>query len=448
MQSLATGLSALVADLGPEAAAALRRSRNKERYRAAVERTWRARPEVGRFVLAHTNGIYIASDERPRKGPDKHRERWVFGIYLDEPAARTEVDAWQAVLLQALQAEGLTLDELRFLQAKWEMRKRKLFPELTEGGAAGGGGYGGFGGGGFSMEDIFSQFGDIFWGAFGNMGGFESAGGRTRRRQRRGTDLRIKIKITLAEIATGVTKTLKIPTLVPDPNCHGTGAKDGTAFHTCPTCNGSGTVIRQQQTMFGISQSAVECPQCHGEGKIITEKCTHCHGEGVVRKEETVSFSIPAGVQDGMTLTVKGKGNAPRRGGINGDLLVVIEEIKHPELIRDGNDVIYNLMLDVPTAALGGSVEVPTITGRARLNIPAGTQPGKVLRLRGKGLPSPQGYGGTGDELVNVMVYIPENLTDKEREAFESLREQPNVKPSESTVNRLFSKLKHIFSND
>lgn len=142
MQSLATGLSALVADLGPEAAAALRRSRNKERYRAAVERTWRARPEVGRFVLAHTNGIYIARDERPRKGPDKHRERWVFGIYLDEPAARTEVDAWQAVLLQALQAEGLTVDELRFLPAKWDMRKRKLFPELTEGGAAGGAGAG------------------------------------------------------------------------------------------------------------------------------------------------------------------------------------------------------------------------------------------------------------------------------------------------------------------
>ncbi|MCR2036259.1 hypothetical protein NSA09_12150, partial [Adlercreutzia mucosicola] len=142
MQSLATGLSALVADLGPEAAAALRRSRNKERYRAAVERTWRARPEVGHFVLAHTNGIYIARDERPRKGPDKHRERWVFGIYLDEPAARTEVDAWQAVLLQALQVEGLTVDELRFLPAKWDMRKRKLFPELTEGGAAGGAGAG------------------------------------------------------------------------------------------------------------------------------------------------------------------------------------------------------------------------------------------------------------------------------------------------------------------
>ena len=232
-------------------------------------------------------------------------------------------------------------------RAKYDQFGHDMGPQGFPGGA------GGFHAGGFSMEDIFSQFGDIFGGAFGNMGGFESAGGRTRRRQRRGTDLRIKIKMTLAEIATGVTKTLKIPTLVPDPNCHGTGAKDGTAFHTCPTCNGSGTVIRQQQTMFGISQSAVECPQCHGEGKIITEKCTHCHGEGVVRKEETVSFSIPAGVQDGQTLTMRGKGNAAPHGGANGDLLIVIEEVKHPELIRDGNDIVYNLMLDLPTRRFG-----------------------------------------------------------------------------------------------
>lgn len=323
-------------------------------------------------------------------------------------------------------------------RAKYDQFGHDMGPQGFPGGA------GGFHAGGFSMEDIFSQFGDIFGGAFGNMGGFESAGGRTRRRQRRGTDLRIKIKMTLAEIATGVTKTLKIPTLVPDPNCHGTGAKDGTAFHTCPTCNGSGTVIRQQQTMFGISQSAVECPQCHGEGKIITEKCTHCHGEGVVRKEETVSFSIPAGVQDGQTLTMRGKGNAAPHGGANGDLLIVIEEVKHPELIRDGNDIVYNLMLDLPTATLGGSVEVPTISGRARLKIPAGTQPGKVLRLRGKGLPSTDGYGA-GDELVNVMVYIPENIGQQEKDAIESLRGKPGVTPDESTKNRIFSKLRHIF---
>lgn len=307
-----------------------------------------------------------------------------------------------------------------------------------------GGGAGGFHAGGFSMEDIFSQFGDIFGGAFGNMGGFESAGGRTRRRQRRGSDLRIKIKLTLQEIAEGVTKTIKVPTLVKDDHCDGTGAKGGTAFHTCPTCQGSGTVIRQQQTMFGIQQSAVECPQCHGEGKIITEKCDFCHGDGVVRKEETVSFTIPAGVADGQVLTLRGRGNAALHGGVNGDLLIVVEEVKDPQLIRDGNDVIYNLMLDIPTATLGGSVEVPTITGRARLKIPAGTQPGKVLRLRGKGLPSTDGYG-TGDELINVMVYIPENLTDEERKTIESLSGKPNLTPDESTKTRIFSKLKHIF---
>ncbi|WP_286085327.1 molecular chaperone DnaJ [Duncaniella freteri] len=322
-------------------------------------------------------------------------------------------------------------------RAKYDQFGHDMGPQGFPGG-------GGFHAGGFSMEDIFSQFGDIFGGAFGNMGGFESAGGRTRRRQRRGSDLRIKIKMTLAEIATGVNKTLKIPTMVPCSHCNGTGAKDGTAFHNCPTCNGSGTVIRQQQTMFGIQQSVVECPQCHGEGKIITERCSYCNGEGVERKDETVSFSIPAGVQDGQTLTMRGKGNAAPRGGANGDLLIVIEEVKHPELIRDGNDIVYNLMLDLPTATLGGSVEVPTITGRARMKIPAGTQPGKVLRMRGKGLPSTDGYG-TGDELVNIMVYIPENLGQQEQAAIESLRGKPGVTPDESTKNRIFSKLRHIF---
>ena len=314
-----------------------------------------------------------------------------------------------------------------------------------------GGGQGGFyTSGGMSMEDIFSQFGDIFGGHFNFGGGFGGAtGGRTssRRRQepqRRGSDLRITVKMTLAEIQSGVDKTLRIPTNVRCEHCNGTGAKDGTAFTTCPTCHGTGTVSQIVQGIFGPQEAVGVCPQCEGEGKIISEACSYCHGEGVQRKDELVSFHIPSGVQEGMTLTVKGKGNAPRRGGINGDLLVVIQEIKHPELIRDGNDVIYNLMLDIPTAALGGAVEVPTITGRARLNIPAGTQPGKVLRLRGKGLPSTDG-SGAGDELINVMVYVPESLNDREKSAFESLREEPNIKPTESTKQRLFSKLKHIF---
>ncbi len=285
-------------------------------------------------------------------------------------------------------------------------------------------GFGGQGGyystGGMSMEDIFSQFGDIFGGHFNFGGGFGGAtGGRQSSRrqqpQRRGSDLRITVKLTLEDIAKGVDKTLKIPANLKCDHCNGTGAKDGTAFNTCPTCHGSGTVTQIVQGFFGPEQAVGVCPQCEGTGKVISEMCPYCNGEGVQRKEEVVSFHIPAGVQDGMTLTVKGKGNAPRRGGVNGDLLVVIQEVKHPELIRDGNDLIYNLMLDVPTAALGGAVEVPTITGRARLNIPAGTQPGKVLRLRGKGLPSTDGRG-MGDELINVWFISPKRLTTRRKQ--------------------------------
>ena len=308
------------------------------------------------------------------------------------------------------------------------------------------GGEGGFSAHGFNMEDIFSQFGDIFGGRFGGQWG-GATGGRqrsARKPTRKGSDLRIKVKLTLAEIATGVSKTLKIPVQAKCEHCNGTGAKDGTAFTTCTTCHGTGVITEVQQTILGAMQSQSVCPHCGGEGKTITQACSYCHGEGTERKEQVVSFNIPAGVSDGMTLTVKGKGNAPRHGGVNGDLLVVIEEIKHPELIRDGNDVIYNLMLDLPTAILGGSVEVPTITGRARLNIAAGTQPGKVLRLRGKGLPSTEGYG-TGDQLINVMVYIPEQTDDRIRNAVESIKGNPNLTPSESTKSRLFSKLKHIF---
>lgn len=309
------------------------------------------------------------------------------------------------------------------------------------------GGGGGFSGGGMSMEDIFSHFGDIFGGGagFGGFGGFGGAtGARARRRTPRGSDLRIKVKLTLKEISEGVSKTLKIPRYVACDSCKGTGARDGNAYTTCSRCNGSGTVITTQQTILGTMQSTAVCPDCHGEGRIITEKCTHCGGEGITRKEEVVSFNIPAGVTDGMILTLKGKGNAARHGGVNGDLLVVIEEERDPELIRDGNDIIYNLMLDFPTAALGGSVEVPTLTGRARVKIAPGTQPGKVLRLRGKGLPSTEGYG-TGDELVNIMVYVPENLDDKEKAAIESLKDSHNVKPSDNAKNRIFSKLRHIF---
>lgn len=328
--------------------------------------------------------------------------------------------------------------------------KRKRYDQFGHSmgpqGFPGGGGGGFYTSGGMSMDDIFEAFGDIFGGRGGfDMGGFGSAaGGRPRKRQRRGDDLRITIKLSLEDIAKGVSKTLKLKAFVKDDHCNGTGAKDGTSFHTCPTCQGTGTVYRAQQTIFGVTQSASVCPECNGDGKIITDKCHYCNGTGVEHKEQVVSFNIPAGVSDGMVLTVKGKGNAPMHSGVNGDLLVVIEEIKHPELIRDGNDVVYNLMLDFPTAALGGTAEVPTIGGRARLKIEPGTQPGKILRLRGKGLPSTDG-SPVGDELINIMVYVPEQLDAEERATIEKLQDKPDMKPSESVKNRIFSKLRHIF---
>ncbi len=306
------------------------------------------------------------------------------------------------------------------------------------GGAGAGGGFGGFGGG-MSMEDIFSQFGDIFGGGFGG------GGTRTRRSVNRGSDLRINVKVTLKEVAEGVTKKFKINHLVPCSHCGGTGAKDGTAFRTCSTCHGTGVVTRVQQTILGSMQTQSVCPDCHGEGKVITEPCAYCHGDGVERKEEIIEVNIPAGVVDGMTLKMSGKGNAAYRGGVSGDLLINITEERDSELTRDGNDVTYNLMLDFPTAVLGGKVEVPTINGRARINIEPGTQSGKILRMRGKGLPSLERGQGTGDELINVMIYTPENLSADERAAIEKMRSSANMKPSADAKTRIFSRLRHIF---
>ena len=335
-------------------------------------------------------------------------------------------------------------------RARYDQFGHSMGPQGFGGGSGGYGSYGGFGGG-MSMEDIFAHFGDIFGGRFSgddSFGGFGgAAGGRARKHVNKGTDLRITVKVTLKDIMNGVDKKLKIPKLVACPHCKGTGAKDGTAFHTCQRCHGTGYVTTVQQTFMGPMQSQSVCPECNGEGKVITEKCTYCNGQGVEKKEEIVSFHIPAGVENDMVLTLRGQGNAPRNGGVNGDLLIKIQEEKDPDLLRDGNDLIYNLMLDFPTAALGGTAEVPTIEGRARLKITPGTQPGKVLRLRGKGLPQMNG-GAKGDLLVNVMVYVPETLSDTEKAAVESLKDAPNVVPSKSTSQRIFSRLRHIFNKE
>jgi len=313
----------------------------------------------------------------------------------------------------------------------------------------GGGGYGG----GMSMEDIFRQFGDIFGGAFGGGGGFDfgdifggrsSGRGGSRTRVQRGTDLRVRVKMTLAEISKGAEKKLRIPRMKSCDACHGTGAKNGTELETCPTCHGSGVETRMQRTILGTVQSQTTCHTCGGTGKHIKTACPNCGGKGLVRKEEVVSVSIPAGVADGMTLRVSGQGNDAPGGGVPGDLLVVIEEVRDAQLTRDGNDLIYNLMLDIPTAVLGGKVEVPTVDGKARVTIKPGTQPGSILRLRGKGLPSPERYGN-GDLLINVMVYIPEKLNNDEKQAITALQNGEHVKPTESTKNRIFSRLRHIF---
>lgn len=319
-------------------------------------------------------------------------------------------------------------------------------------GAAGGGagGYGGFGGGGMSMDDIFSMFGDIFGGHGGFGGGFGSGfgGGQSRQRKFRGSDLRVKVKLNLKEISTGVEKKFKVKKYVSCPHCHGSGAENGSASETCPTCHGTGSVTRTQQSIFGMMQTQSVCPQCGGEGKIIKHKCKECNGEGITYSEEVVSVKIPAGVAEGMQVTINGKGNAGKHNGVPGDLLVVIEEEKHPELIRDESDLIYNLLLSVPTAALGGTVEVPTIDGKAKIKIEPGTQPGKVLRLRGKGLPNINSYGystGTGDLLVNVSVYIPETLTKEERQALEMWQESESFKPNMSLKEKIFKKFRNLF---
>lgn len=318
--------------------------------------------------------------------------------------------------------------------------KKRRYDQFGHAGVGGAGG--GFGGGGMSMDDIFSQFGDIF-GSFTGFGNF--GGGRRARRVNRGTNLRVKVKLTLEEIATGVEKKIKVKKYVADTHCNGTGAKDGKSFSTCTTCHGSGQVTRIQNTILGQMQTTSTCPACEGEGKIINEKCPHCNGEGVMLAEEVITLKIPAGVGDGMQLSLSGRGNAARRGGINGDLIVLIEEQEHSDLVRDGNDLLYNAFVGFPEAVLGSSVEIPTLEGKVKVKVEAGTQPGKILRLRGKGLPDVDGYG-KGDLLVKINVWIPRNLSKEDKKMMEKLQENPVFKPGKTDdKNGFFQKVKDFF---
>lgn len=307
------------------------------------------------------------------------------------------------------------------------------------GGAASGGG--GFGGGGMSMDDIFSHFGDIFGGGFG--GGF-SGGGGSRRRVNRGSNLRIKVKLTLEEIVKGADKKVKVNKYVSCTTCSGTGAENG-ATQTCNTCHGTGQVTRIVNSFLGQMQTSTTCPQCGGEGHIIQNKCKTCHGNGIVKGEEVISLSIPAGVAEGMQLSVSGKGNAAARGGINGDLIVVIEEIPHPELVRDGSNLLHDHFISFPNAALGCSIDVPTVEGFAKVKVEPGTQPGKVLRLKGKGLPDVNSYG-RGDLLVTINAWVPKKLDPTEREMLNKLNQSKNFTPNpDGDEKGFFNRMREYF---
>lgn len=322
--------------------------------------------------------------------------------------------------------------------------KRSRYDQFGKAGVNGGAdGFGGFNGQGMNMDDIFSMFGDIFGGRHG-FGGFNSAENQTR--QYRGSDLRLKVKVNLNDVMNGVTKKFKVRKDIICDECKGSGCEKGTSPETCSTCNGRGYVIRTQRSIFGMMQTQQPCPACNGEGTIIKHKCHKCHGEGVVSGEEIIEARIPAGVADGMMVNVPGKGNAAKHNGIPGDIQILIEEEPSKIFIRDENDLIYNLLLTVPQAVLGDDIEIPTVDGKVKIKIAPGTQPGKVLRLRGKGIPAIQGYGyGKGDLVINISVYIPEKINDKERKLFEEIRNSENVKSNESVKKTIFEKFRSYF---
>jgi len=312
----------------------------------------------------------------------------------------------------------------------------------------GGGGFSG--GAGMNMDDIFSQFGDIFgddvFGNFFGGGGGRRGGGSGRPTGTRGSNLRIRLKLTYEEIAKGVTKNIKVKKYVSCSTCSGSGAKDKNSVQTCSTCGGSGQVRRVTNTFLGQMQTVTTCPNCNGEGSTVTQKCGACKGEGRVYGEEMVTINVPAGVQEGMQLSMSGKGNAGERGGANGDLIILIEEEQHKELQRDGLNVAYDLHISFPDAVFGTSVEVPTIDGRAKIKIPAGTQSGKIFRLKGKGFPEVNGYG-RGDQLIHVDVWTPQNISSEEKAMLEKLSKSENFKPNPGKNDKsFFDRVKEAFS--
>ena len=335
-----------------------------------------------------------------------------------------------------------------------DQEKRNRYDRFGHNGVKGGaGGYGG----GMTMEDIFSHFGDIF----GDFGGGTNSGnpfesffggnaGTRRGRGKRGANLRIKVKMTLQEIAKGARKSVKVKKMISCETCRGTGAKDSSSYNTCSACHGSGVMRKVTNTILGQMQTTSTCPHCHGEGQMITARCTKCSGEGKLYGEETIDIDIPAGVSEGMQLSMGGKGNAGERGGPAGDLIIQIEEIPDPDLSRVNNhDVLYNLHLNFADLALGITVEVPTIEGKAKIKIPAGTQSGKVFRLKGKGIPAIDNKYHIGDQLVDVNVWTPKQLSHEEKQLLEKLRESPNFHPRPQNGEKgFFEKIKDYLGSE
>ncbi|MBK8669494.1 MAG: molecular chaperone DnaJ [Saprospiraceae bacterium] len=313
-------------------------------------------------------------------------------------------------------------------------------------------GGGGFSGGGMNMEDIFQHFGDIFGDGGGGGGSpFESffggqSGSRSRSTGQKGSNLRIKVALTMEEIEAGVTKKIKVKKQVTCKTCSGSGAKDRNSVSTCGTCQGSGYVRQVKNTFLGQMQTTVVCPKCNGAGKTVTAPCTTCRGDGRTMEDELIEIEIPAGVQEGMQLSMRSKGNAGQGGGPSGDLLINIEEKPHELFSRDGMNIVYDLFLNFADAALGTNSEVPTLTGNVKVKITAGTQAGKIFRLKGKGLPSLQQYG-KGDQLINVNIWTPKNLTAEETLMMEKMRQMPNFNPKPNSGEKgFFERMKEYFN--
>jgi molecular chaperone DnaJ len=363
-----------------------------------------------------------------------HPDKWVNGTDAEKKTAEENFK-------EASEAYSVLSDENK--KARYD---RYGFAGMDGGSASGGGGFGGFGD--FDLNDILNSVfgrGFDFGGGFSGFSGFGGGSSRGGTVKQRGSNIRVKVKLNLQEIAHGVKKKIKVSKYVACTHCHGSGSEDGST-ETCPTCHGRGQVVQTVNSFFGQMQTASVCPTCNGTGTVIKKKCTHCGGEGITKGDEVIDIDIPAGVGEGMQLTVRSKGNAGPHNGVNGDLLVLIEEEPHPDFERDESTLIYNLFITIPEAILGTQAEVPTVDGKVRVKIAPGTQSGKVLRLRGKGLPILNGYGN-GDMLVNVNVWVPKKVSKEEEQLLQQLGQSQNFKPNPTPEEKsFFSKIKDYFN--